>query len=369
MEYNLAVAVLTIVVAGMAAQWLAWRLRLPPIVLLFATGLLAGPVFGVVHPSHDFGPALRLAIGLAVAIVMFEGGLALELRELRSTGGGVVRLTAVALPLNLGLATAAAYFLTPMGWGPAALFGAITVVTGPTVVLPLLRTTRLKDRARTFLKWEAIVNDPVGAILSALVLELLLAGGGGGMVDQAAWHLPVQLTGGLLAATTLGMAAGLLVRWAFVRDQVPEVLKTPLLLALALGVYTTSNLVMPEAGLVAATVFGMAVANLRVPGLAELRRAKEALVVLLVSALFIVLTADLDSHILARLSWPIALLTLAMLVVCDRRRSCSRRCEATSPCRSACSPPGSRPAASWPPPWPAWPACSCRRRAMRGRTS
>lgn len=180
--------------------------------LLFATGLFAGPVFGLVHPSHNFGPALRLAIGLAVAVVMFEGGLALDLRELRSTSGGVLRLAAIALPLNAGFGTVAAYVLTPMGWEPAALFEAIAMVTEPTVALPLLRTTRLKHRARTFLKWEAIVNDPVGAILAALILELLLVGGSEDIAHQLAWHVAARLAGGLLTATALGMAAGLLVR-------------------------------------------------------------------------------------------------------------------------------------------------------------
>lgn len=187
------------------------------------------------------------------------------------------------------------------------LFGAITVVTGPTVVLPLLRHVRLQARPAAFLKWEAIVNDPVGAILAALVLQLLVSGVSG--------HLAWRLFIGVAMAVGLGVGAGFLVHRAFIRDQVPEVLKTPMLLALALGVNATANLVMDDAGLVAATLFGVTLANLHVPGISELRRFKEALVVLIVSALFITLTADLTRTTLSSLSWPLAALTVAMLFV------------------------------------------------------
>ena len=306
MEQGVAIAVLCIAVGGIASQWLAWRLKLPAIVLLFATGLIIGPGLQIITPSHSF-VALRPVVGLAVAIIVFEGGLALDFRELRSAGEGVLRLTAIALPLSWLLGTVAAHWIGGMGWGPAVLFGAIVVVTGPTVVLPLLRDVRLKRRSASFLKWEAIVNDPVGAILAALVLEVLVSGITG--------SLAIHLIAALAAACGLGIGAGFLVRWMITRDQAPEVLKTPILLALALGVNATANLVLPDAGLVAATVFGVTVANLHVPGTAELKRFKEALVVLIVSALFITLTADLDRATLARLSWPLISLTLVMLVV------------------------------------------------------
>lgn len=309
MPVSIAIGILCIAVAGIAAQWLAWRLHLPAIVLLFAIGLLVGPGLQILRPVQMFGDAMRPLVGLAVAIVVFEGGLALNVRELRAAGEGVLRLTALALPISFVLSSAAAYFLAGLGSRSAALFGAITVVTGPTVVLPLLRHTWLERRTASFLKWEAIVNDPVGALLAAVVLSVLLARG------EGRGGLALELVAGLLVSLGLGVGGGLLVRWLFVRDQAPEVLKTPILLALALGVYAVSNLVMDEAGLAAATVFGITLANLHIPGLADLARFKEALVVLLVSALFIVLTASLDRSVLAQLSWQILLLTGAMLFV------------------------------------------------------
>ena len=308
MTHTVAIAVLCIAVAGVGAQWVAWRLQLPAIVLLFAVGLIVGPGLEILRPATDLGPGLRPLIGLAVAIVVFEGGLALDFRELRHAGEGVARLTVVALPISFVLAAMAAYLVGQMGWRSSLLFGAITVVTGPTVVLPLLRNTRLERRTASFLKWEAIVNDPVGALLAAIVLALMLAG-----TDKAPGMIALELLEGLAVATGLGIGAALLVRWLVNRDMTPENLKTPILLALAMGVYVLSNLVMNEAGLAAATIFGIAIANLHVRGIGEIARFKESLVVLIVSALFVVLTANLDRSLFTQISWPIILLTLAMV--------------------------------------------------------
>ena len=313
MEHGLATAVLCIVGGGIAAQVLAARLRVPAIVLLLAFGFLVGPVLGLLHPSRDFGENLRPLIGLAVAIVVFEGGLALDFRELRASGEGVLRLTAFALPINFVLGALAAHLIGGMMWGPASVFGAILVVTGPTVILPLLRHARLERRSAAFLKWEAIVNDPVGAILTAVVIEILV-GVPHGAGETPAVALAIHLAEGVLVAGGLGVGFALLVAWAFrPGDFVPETLKTPVLLALALVAYVVPNLLMHEAGLIGATVFGIALANRHVPGLGELRRFKEALVVLLVSCLFVVLTADLDLGVLGKLSLPILALTAAVL--------------------------------------------------------
>lgn len=159
---------------SMLAQWTAWRFRLPAIVLLFSLGLLYGPALEILHPSVMIGSAFHPLVSLAVALIVFEGGLALDFRQLKEAGEGVIRLTLVALPINLILGSMAAHYIGGMGWGPAFLFGSIIVVTGPTVVLPLLRNAKLHPKVAAFLRWEAIVNDPVGAILATLVLEVLL---------------------------------------------------------------------------------------------------------------------------------------------------------------------------------------------------
>lgn len=312
MEVTVAVSVLSIVAGGVAAQYVAALFRVPGIVLLLALGFLLGPVLHVLQPSASFGPGLQPIIGLAVAIVVFEGGLALDFRELRAAGGGVVRLTAVALPINFVLGALAARFIGQMEWGPAAAFGAILVVTGPTVILPLLRGARLERRSASFLKWEAILNDPVGAILTVLILEIVTLGhADSGEIARLAFHIVVAVAG----AAALGIGSAFATAYAFRRDLVPEVLKTPVMIALALVAYVIPNLLVHDAGLIGATLFGIALANLHVAGLEELRRFKESLVVLLVSCLFVVLTADLDLAVLGKISLPILLLTGAMVII------------------------------------------------------
>lgn len=305
--------VFSVLVAGVAAQWLGWRLRLPAIVVLLAVGLLLGPGLGVLDPEGDLGPALHTLVGMGVAIVVFEGGLALDFRELRESGAPVARLIVVGLPLTWGFGTLAAHWIGGMAFGAALLFGAILVVTGPTVILPMLRQVRLTRRANGVLKWESVVNDPIGALLAVVVVELLygriLVGDADSLLLVAVDLLPA-----LAASAGLGVAAAFFVRWAFHHDQVPELLKTPMLLAGALGLYAAGNAFYEEAGLAASTLFGLTLANIGVLGLKPLSKAKESLSILVVSALFVLLAADMDPAVLSRLSWDAAALVVVVLV-------------------------------------------------------
>lgn len=313
MAFDILIGILSTLGAGIAAQWVAWRFRLPAIVLLFALGLILGPGLNILHPSASLGWLFRPVVSLVVAIVVFEGGLLLDFRQLREAGEGVVRLTLLALPINWALGTLAAHYVAHLEWGVAALFGAIITVTGPTVVLPLLRHNKLKPRVAAFLRWEAIINDPIGAILAAVVLQFVTV-----RAAEGPGTLVTEILPDMVSSTVVSVAAGILpaycVNQLFRRDLMPESLKTPLLLTLALVIFSLCNLTMEGAGLVGATVFGMALTNLHVPGLSELRRMKESLVVLFVSVLFILLTADLHRGVLARLSFPI--LGLTVLVLC-----------------------------------------------------
>lgn len=314
LPYDIFIGIALTFGAGILAQWVAWKLRLPAIVLLFTIGLIVGPGLGILHPSESMGWVFRPLVSLLVAIVVFEGGMALDIRQLRDAGEGVMRLTMVALPINWVLGSLAAHFVAHLEWGTSLLFGAIIVVTGPTVILPLLRSAKLKPRLAAFLRWEAIVNDPLGAILAAVVLQLLML-----HVDVHTSVFFTQTLPDLLFATAISIAAGIapayMIRTLFVRDLMPEILKMPALLSLALVIFSACNMEMEGAGLIAVTVFGMALTNLHIPGVAELRRNKESLVVLVVSVLFILLTADLQRGALAHLSIPIMALTLVVLFV------------------------------------------------------
>ncbi|MFT8611594.1 MAG: sodium:proton antiporter [Gluconobacter oxydans] len=314
MEYDILIGIASTFGAGMLAQWVAWRFRLPAIVLLFSLGLIFGPGLGILHPSETMGWMFRPLVSLLVALVVFEGGMALDFRQLREAGEGVARLTMLALPINWVLGSLAAHYVAHLEWGTSMLFGAIVVVTGPTVVLPLLRSAKLQPRVAAFLRWEAIVNDPLGAILAAVVLQLMML-----HVDVHAdvffTHTLPDLLGAIAVSLSAGILPAYLIRYLFTRDLMPEILKTPMLISMALVIFSLCNLEMGGAGLMAVTIFGMALANLQIPGVTELRRMKESLVVLVVSVLFIMLTADLHRDVLARLSIPIFALTVVVLFV------------------------------------------------------
>lgn len=308
MDTALTVDLVLILGLGVAAQWLAWRSRIPAIILLCVAGVLAGPVTGLLEPTQAFGALLRPVIGLCVAVILFEGGLNLRTQDLREAAVGVRRLVFLGGPLSWLLGAAAAHYVAGLSWPVSLVFGAILVVTGPTVIIPLLRQSALSRRTASYLRWEAIVNDPLGALIAVLVFQYFVFTG----VDPGYHQVLLALGRALLTAAVLGFGLGYLLVRVFQRGYVPEYLKAPVLLALVLVAFTLSNRVQSEAGLLTVTVLGVAVGNLRLPSIDELRRFKEYISILLVSAVFILLAADLQPSVLAQLHWR-ALLLLAVM--------------------------------------------------------
>lgn len=282
---------------GIGAQWLAWRLQLPAIVLMLAAGLLAGPVTGAINPEAAFGDLFRPMIAIAVAVILFEGGLTLNFSELKETGKPVRRLMWLGAPLGWLFSTLAIHYGAGLSIEAAAVFGGILIVTGPTVIIPLLRQSRLSSRPASVLRWEAIVNDPVGALAAVLAFEVVAAIYGTGTLAEAAWHLIL----GIIVALIAGWAAGRFMVWAFLRGHVPEYMKIPVLFGLLLITYALTDLVLHESGLLAVTVMGLVIANSQLPSLSELRRFKEHVTVILVSGVFVMLAASLDSATLGML--------------------------------------------------------------------
>ncbi len=286
-------------VFGIGAQWLAWRLRIPAILLLIVAGLAAGPLTGLIQPSERFGSMLQPVINLGVALILFEGGLNLRWSEYREAGVQVMRLVTVGLLITWLLASVAAHYIVGLSPPVSMLFGAITVVTGPTVIAPLLRHARLRRHTAALLKWEGIINDPVGALLAVLVFEYYAVTA----ESPELWPAIVRLGLAFGAATVIGTSTAYAMGWAFRSGRIPEFLKSPAMLALVVGVYGLANQVQAEAGLLAVTIMGLVFANLKLADIDELRRFTEYLSVLLLSAIFILLTADLPLDLLGRLDW------------------------------------------------------------------
>jgi NhaP-type Na+/H+ or K+/H+ antiporter len=310
MHLELAGEIALIFVLGMSAQWLAWRLKFPAIILLSIFGIIAGPVLHVLQPSAQFGHALGAIVSLSVAVILFDGGLNLRFHELQHAATGVRRLVYLGVPISFVLYGLATHYIGGVSWPVALVFGAIIVVTGPTVILPLLRQARLTRRVASYLKWEAIINDPIGALLAVLVFEYFIYSNSGGFSGQVAWNLAVAVTAGGVCGGGVAYLIGL----AFRRHFVPEYLKLPITLALVIGVFVCANEVQDEAGLLAVTIMGVVMGNMHLPSIEEMRRFKESITILLVSMIFIVLTANLDPHILRHLRWGGALLIFVIML-------------------------------------------------------
>ncbi|TRD18885.1 cation:proton antiporter [Palleronia caenipelagi] len=304
-------AVALVGVLGVGAQWLAWRLRMPAIVLMLVAGVIVGPVLGIFDPARDIGPFYKPMISIAVAIILFEGGLTLNFHSLRDAATGVKRLVYVGAPLGWLLSTLALHYAAGLSWETSAVFGGLMIVTGPTVIAPLLRTARLSKRPSALLQWEAIVNDPFGALAAVLAMQVVYVVHTSEGVAAAATHLVI----GIIAALVLGIAAGALVAWAFSRGKVPEYMKVPVLFVLVLGCFAISNKILHESGLLAVTVMGMVIANADLPSFAELRRFKEHATLLLVSGVFILLAAGLDVSALGNLSWRAAFFIIVVVLL------------------------------------------------------
>ncbi len=299
MENDIVGLVAVIACTGIAAQWLAWRFRMPAIVILSGAGLLLGPVSGILEPGEDFGMLLTPFVHLAVAVILFEGGLNLHLHELKEAGVGVRRLITIGPVLAFGLGSGAAHLIGGLSWPVSLVFGAITIVTGPTVIMPLLRHARLRPRTASVLKWEGIVNDPIGALLAVVLFEYFTIAEGG----ASGFSLFASMIETIIAAALFGGLVGYLLGKAYPAGYFPEYLKGPTVLAAVLFVYAGSNSLHEEAGLVGATALGLVMGNMNLPSLDELRRFKEYITVILVSGLFIVLTAGLDPGLLGEMDW------------------------------------------------------------------
>ncbi|WOK35278.1 sodium:proton antiporter [Sphingomonas sp. C3-2] len=288
---SLMVKIALIGLLGIGAQWIAWRTGRPAIALMLITGVLAGPVLGLIDPKADFGALMEPMVKLAVAVILFEGGLSLNFRDLRHAGGPVLRLVLIGAPLGWALGTAAAYYGAGLSFEVAALFGGILVVTGPTVVQPLLRPLNISPRVKDALKWEAIVNDPIGALL-AVFIYAYVTHGGAGRVDIAAIGFDVLAS--TFVAGLLGAGLGFAIGWLFPRGYVPEYLKTPTLLVTVIAGFVIADLIQHETGLVTVTIMGVVIANQPMAASHALRRFKEDLTVILVSGVFILMSATLD---------------------------------------------------------------------------
>ena len=245
--------------AALGCQWLAWRLKLPAILFLLLTGILAGPVLGWLDPQEMFGPLLMPLVSLAVALILFEGSLTLHLSQWREIGSVVRRLVTLGALSTWLVIAVATHWLLGFDWLLAILFGTLTLVTGPTVIVPMLRVVRPKASIANILRWEGIVIDPIGALLAVVVYSFIIASAdGNGLKDSLLTFGGVIVCGGLFGIGG-GYALGTLIR----RQWLPEYLHNLASLAAVLGIFIAANQTIHESGLLAVTLMGMWLANMK----------------------------------------------------------------------------------------------------------
>ena len=310
MDYPLYLA--SVLALGIAAQWVAWRFRLPAIVLLLVFGVVLGKLSNTQSGENE--DLFFAMVSLAVGIILFEGGLSLNIHEIKETRGVVFRLVSIGLLITWLLTAWFAYAVGGFSTQMAVLVGALLTVSGPTVILPLLRHVQPVRRIGSLAKWEGIVNDPIGAVLAALVFELILHQAHGNVAGSSMLHMAKTIVYGLLLSSVSAWILLQMLR----RYLVPDYLQNPLILSFVILLFAFSNHLQEESGLVTVTLLGVMLANQRTVAIRHVVEFKENLRVLLISTLFIVLASRLtiDMQAVRTLGWSsVALVALIILVV------------------------------------------------------
>ncbi len=314
MQEHLLIDLAAVLVLGITGVWLAWRLGLPSILVLLTLGFTAGPVTGLMRTDAVFGDLLLPLVSLSVGIILFEGGLSLKLRELREIGGPLFNLITLGVLFTWAATAILASSLGGLDLPLSILLGAILIVTGPTVIIPLLRDIRPSGRVGALLKWEGIVIDPLGAALAVLTFEAIFATEAVFSVAAAARVVfTTSVFGGLL-----GLVGAAIVYEALRRYWVPDYLHNPFALTVVVAVFVSADLIQSEAGLLATTVMGVALTNQERVPLKRLAEFKEDLQVIFISGLFILLSSRLPLDILTEFSNPMTVIFLLVLILIVR---------------------------------------------------
>lgn len=307
---NQALILASIGVVSLVCQWLAWRVRLPAILFLLVAGIVMGPGLAWLDPNAMFGDLLFPIVSLAVAVILFEGSLTLKFSEMREHGNMVRNLLVSGTLVTWLVGTLASAWALDLSWAVAAVFGAIVVVTGPTVVMPLLRAIRPNARISNILKWEGIVIDPIGALLAVLVFEFAISSQGSGL-EQAL----LTFGSSVVLSTLLGCIAAYVLGLALRSHWLPQFLQNAGSLTFMLGIFAFSNYLEHESGLLTITIMGIWLANMKGVPVDDLLEFKESLSVLLISALFIILAARIDVVAVVSLGWGAVWVLLALIFI------------------------------------------------------
>lgn len=286
--YNPGITIALALAMGMIAQALAYHLRVPGIVLLLAAGVAFGPDgVGIIRPD-SLGPALTILTGFAVAVILFEGGINLKFTRLKRARHSIRQLILFGALVTVVGGAVAVHFILYWPWRSAILFGTLVMVTGPTVINPLLKRLKVKRSVATVLEAEGVLIDAIGAVVAAVALEAALSPAHGNPLVWG-WHVVSRLGFGAVSG---GVVGALLIYFYRVRRLIPEGTVNVFTLAVILALFQVSNMILPESGIAAVTMAGIIIGNFTSHALKDLVEFKEELTVLLIGMLFVLLAAD-----------------------------------------------------------------------------
>ncbi len=297
-------------VLGIACQWLAWWLKQPAILFLLIGGLVIGPGLGLLDPDALFGELLNPIVSLSVAVILFEGSLTLHREEIREIGSVVRNLVTLGAAVTWLGAALLCQQLIGFPWPMALLFGALVVVTGPTVIIPLLRSVRPTARVAGILRWEGITIDPLGAMLAVLVFDYIISESASPIGQALSGFARIVVTG-----LSVGLGAALAIGCLLRRHLIPDFLINFFVLTMVFAVFVGANLLCHESGLLAVTVMGLVLTNMEGVEVESILDFKESLSVLLISGLFILLAARLEPAQFTRLGMDGLLLLAGLMLV------------------------------------------------------
>ena len=316
-----------IIILGILAQWVAWKFKIPAILPLLLIGLLVGPIAAEflsddgtkwIEPIWNGeeglfpGQSLFYFVSLAISIILFEGGLTLKMSEVKHVGPVITKLISLGAAVTFFGAAIAAHFTFDLSWEISFLFSGLIIVTGPTVITPILRNIPLKQDVSAVLKWEGILIDPIGALVAVLVFEFISVDGGGEFTKTAV----IEFGKIVLFGATFGFTFAHAMNFIINKKYVPHYLLNVFALAAVLGVFVLSETFAHESGLLAVVVMGMVLGNANAPYLKELLYFKESLSVLLISILFILLSANINmSDLYLLYTWKTAVLFAAVVFI------------------------------------------------------
>ncbi|QHS23720.1 sodium:proton antiporter [Virgibacillus sp. MSP4-1] len=299
MENMVLLSIVVIIALGIFSQWLAWRIQWPSIVIMSIAGLIIGPVFLLVNPEQALGDLYSPIVSLAVAVVLYEGSSSLDIREVKNISKSVFRVVTLGAFLAWVAGAVAAHYIAGLSWAVSFVIGGLFIVTGPTVIIPLLRQAKLDPRVAAVLKWEGIIIDPIGPLLALFAYEVIK------VIGSAEAGLGYLLTFflGALVAGLIGYVLGILVSVLAGKGLFPEYLKSPIILSFVLLCFSLGEMIEHETGMLSVTVMGLTIARKQkyVSSIGNIGHFIENISVILTSTIFILLTSSLSRETIGQI--------------------------------------------------------------------